>query len=102
MKSLRMWILGAAFVALPAWAGQSGLPAAQSLDIGKMTCKQLMRGNDADRDAGLAYFNGYFAGKKNSMVIDAKAMTELTDRVKDFCLSNPTSTVLDAFAKVEK
>jgi hypothetical protein len=102
MKPLRMWILGAALVALPAWAGQPGMPAAQSLDLGKMTCKQLMRGNDADRDAGLAYFNGYFAGKRKSLIIDAKAMTELTDRVKDFCLSNPTSTVLDAFAKAEK
>jgi hypothetical protein len=102
MQSLRMWILGATLVTLPAWAGQPGMPAAQSLDLGKMTCKQLMRGNDADRDAGLAYFNGYFAGKRNNLVIDAKAMTELTDRVKDFCLSNPTSTVLDAFAKAEK
>jgi hypothetical protein len=51
MQSLRMWILGATLVTLPAWAGQPGMPAAQSPDLGKMTCKQLMRGNDADRDA---------------------------------------------------
>jgi hypothetical protein len=29
-------------------------------------------------------------------------MTDLTDRVKDFCLSNPTSTVMEAFQKSAK
>jgi hypothetical protein len=61
-----------------------------------------MAGDDIDRDTGMAYFYGFFAGKNNNPVINVQAMTELTDRVKDFCLSNPTSTVMEAFQKSAK
>ena len=98
MKAIGIVVLSVWLIAALAWIERATL-AAQSLDISKMTCKELMAGNDADRDAGLGYFHGFVAGRKNNQVIDLKAMTELSDKVKDFCLSNPTSTVLDAFAK---
>jgi HdeA/HdeB family len=93
--------LGFLICALPAW-GQQAKAAGMSIDIAKMSCKDLMSGNDADRDAGIAYYHGYFAGKKNSSVIDVRVLAEQTDRVTDYCLSNPNSAVVDAFAKTAK
>jgi hypothetical protein len=101
MQAIHVFVLGVSLLALPAW-GQEAKPAEQKLDIGKMTCKELMAGNDTDREVGLAYFHGFVAGTKNQQNLDINATAAQTDRVKDYCLSNPTSTVLDAFAKTVK
>jgi len=81
---------------------EEGKPNENTIDIGTMTCKQLMSGNDTDREVGLAFFHGYFAGKKGNQTVDLPATSALSDRVKDYCLSNPTSTVMDAFKKSAK
>ena len=80
----------------------SGVEAASSavaVDIAKMSCKELMAGNDTDREAGISFYHGYLAGKKNSQALDVNAAAARTNRVMDFCLSNSTSMVMDAFIK---
>jgi hypothetical protein len=47
----------------------------------------------------VAFYHGYVAGKKSEEIVDIAAMGALSDRVSDYCLSNPTSTVMDAFTK---
>jgi len=94
-------VLGMFLVVFQAWGAESTFPG-QKIDISKMTCKELMSGNDTDREVGIAYFHGFLAGKKNSHVVDVKTTSELTDKVKDYCLSNPASTVMDAFTKSGK
>ncbi len=96
-----MLILGVSITALPVW-GQEATPDTQKLDMAKMTCKELMAGNDEDREVGIAYMHGFFAGKKGNSVIDIAALTAQTDRVRDYCLSNPSSTLMDAFTKTAK
>jgi len=100
-KLVLLLVIGVALAAAPAWA-EEGKPAANTIDIGKMTCKQLMSGSDMDREVGLAFFHGYLAGKKNRQTVDLPAASVLSDKVRDYCLSNPTSTVMDAFIKSEK
>lgn len=95
LKSLL--VLVAVLMAIPVWAGEMTIES--KIDIGKLTCKELMRGNDGDREIGIAFYHGFLAGKKNEQTIDLHGAYSLTDRVKDFCLSNPTETVMDAFAK---
>ena len=102
MKKLVIFlVVGVALAAAPAWA-EEGKPAANTIDIGKMTCKQLMSGSDIDREVGIAFFHGYMAAKKNRQIIDLPAASALSDKVRDYCLSNPTSTVMEAFKKFDK
>ena len=99
MKKLTFFlVIGVALAAAPVWA-EDGKHPANMLDINKMTCKELMSGNDAEREVGLAFFHGYLAGKKNIQIIDLPAASALSDKVRDYCLSNPNSTVMDAFMK---
>ena len=91
-------LLGVSLFVLPAWGAESMMTDTK-LDISKMTCKDLMSGNDSDRDASIAYFHGYLAGKKNNNILDVTTASTLTDKVRDYCLSNPTSTVMNAFKK---
>jgi hypothetical protein len=69
------------------------------LDMGSLTCMELMSGNDNDREAGIAYLHGYFAAKKNSPILDIPAATAHTERFFDFCLANPKATVMEAYKK---
>jgi len=96
-KMVSILILGAVLAATPALAEEG-----KTVDIGKLTCKELMSGNDSDREIGMAFYHGFLTGKKNNMVINLHEMSAKTDRVKDYCLSNPTGTVMDAFAKSAK
>lgn len=94
------FVLIAVLTALPAWAGEPTIEG--KIDIGQLTCKELMRGNDSDREVGIAYYQGFLAGKKNEQTIDLNAAATLTDSVKEYCLTNPTATVMDAFTQSAK
>jgi hypothetical protein len=100
-KLLLVLIIGVALAAVPAWS-EEGKLSENAIDIGKLTCKELMSGSDIDREVGIAFFHGYMAGKKNQETIDLPAASARSDKVKDFCLSNPTSTVMDGFLKPDK
>ena len=98
MKALPLLALGIMLCTLPASA-QDGKAPIRKIELDKLTCKDLMAGNDTDRDAGISFYHGYLAGKKNTTVIDLRAVAEHTDRVRDYCLSNPAATILAAYAK---
>ena len=87
-------------MAIPAWAGSSTVEG--TFDLMKLTCKELMRGNDSDREIGIAFYHGFLAGQKNEQTMDLHAASALTDAVKEYCLSNPTETVMSAFTKSKK
>lgn len=93
--------LGALLLATTALAAESS-PAPRSIEIATLTCKEIMAADDQGRAASLAFFHGYLAGKKDSKSIELNTASDITDKVKDFCLSNPSATVLDAFSKSGK
>ncbi|WP_163337610.1 HdeA/HdeB family chaperone [Desulfopila sp. IMCC35008] len=97
-KMVSLLVLGATmFMVMPVWASK---PIFESkIDISELTCKELMRGNNNDREIGLAFYHGFLAGKKNDHTVDLHAAFLLTDRVKDYCISNPTATIMEAFTK---
>ncbi len=70
-----------------------------AIQIDTVTCKDLMGGNDIERNVGVAFYQGYIAGRKGEKAIEPAAASELSDQVRDYCLSNPTSTLMEAFMK---
>lgn len=100
-KLLIFLIVGMALFSASVWA-EEGKPDENMLNIGEMTCKQLMSGDDLDREVGVAFFHGYYAGKNGDKVLDLPKASALSTAVKDYCLSNPTGTVMEAFVKAGK
>ena len=101
MKTLTATVLGVSLFAANAWGGEAQ-SSPVSVDIAKFSCKELMAGNDHDRQSGIAFFHGYLAAKNNLATVDVSKASAQTDQVRDYCLSNPKSTVMDAFAKTGK
>jgi len=100
-KLALLLVIGVALTIVPVSA-EEGKVNENTIDIGKLTCKEMMGGNDTDREIVVAFFHGFMAGKKNVQVIDLPKASAISDWVKDYCLSNPTSTVMDAFKTCEK
>lgn len=71
-------------------------------DVTKVTCKEVMSGNDQGRAVSIAFYQGYLLARKGETSIDIESASANADAVLDYCLSNPTSTVLDAFSKASK
>ena len=99
-KVASLVVLGMVLVAFQAWGAESKL--GEKIDIAKLTCKEAMKGNDMDRTATAALFLGFLAAKKNSTIIDVDASSAHSIRAMDYCLSNPKSTVMDAFTTTGK
>ena len=100
-KTLALLVAFGVFpVAHQAWGADA--PASRKIDIAKGTCKEVMAGSDMDRATNAGFFLGFLAGKANSTVIDLEVSAGHTDRATDYCLSNPTSTVMEAFTKTAK
>jgi hypothetical protein len=96
MKYLFLVAAGTILCSLPSFA-QAGKTTTLTLDITTYTCKELMAGNDDDRQAGISYVHGYMAGKNGIDMINAGAIGAHTDRLREICLSNPTMAVIDAY-----
>ena len=100
-KLILVLAIGIALASAPAWA-EEGKADDNMLDIEAMTCKQLMSGDDLDREVGLGFFHGYFDGKKGVKVVDLPKASAVSTFVRDYCLSNPASTLMEAFVKAGK
>ena len=99
-KAALLVVLGVVAVAFQAWGADS--KSGGKVDVTKLTCKEVMAGSDMDRAVNAGFFLGFLAAKKNSTVVDLDASSAHTNRVLDYCLSNPTSAVMDAFTKTGK
>jgi hypothetical protein len=98
---LTLFIVGIAIFASPAWAADETAPA-NAIEIDKLTCKELMAGNDLERDVVIAYYHGLMDGMKKVEILDIPESSAISDEVRDYCLSNPTHTVMQAFEKFHK
>jgi hypothetical protein len=70
-----------------------------TVDLAALTCKELMRQTDRDREATIAFVHGFMAGKKQAMVVNIKALETSTDKIVDQCLDSPTRKVMDVFGR---
>ena len=94
-------VLGMVLASFQAW-GADSTKSGGKVDITKLTCKEVMAGNDMDRAVNAGFFLGFLAAKKNSTVVDLDDASAHSSRAMDYCLSNPTSTVMEAFTKTDK
>jgi acid stress chaperone HdeB len=74
------------------------IPAAHaqvSIDVAKITCDQ-MRNKVANPVAVALWLNGYYAGKRNDTAIDVISLDRNAEKVAEYCMSNPETTLMKA------
>jgi hypothetical protein len=85
---------------LPAFLISAGHAQVQvSIDVSKITCDQLR--NKANNPVAVAlWLNGYYAGKRNDTTIDVVSLDRNAEKVSEYCVSNPTVTLMKAIETV--
>jgi acid stress chaperone HdeB len=100
-KETEMSRLGQAWLAL-SLSVVAVLPAhAQvTVDVSKITCDQYTLARVGSPHEIAVWMSGYYHGTRHNTVLDTQELRENTNKVMDFCLGNPTLTLMDAIEKV--
>lgn len=72
------------------------------LDIDKITCREALKMTGDERAFTVIYFHGFMSGKKNETHFDGPALSEATDKIADYCIDNPSETLLKSFETIRK
>lgn len=71
-------------------------------NINNFTCKAIVRANDFDQDAAIAFMHGYLLGKSGKETFDSEKLGLASDVFIDTCLDNPNSIAIEVLAKIVK
>lgn len=92
MKHLKVFTVGIALAA--PWV--QPLEAQVTLDVAKITCKQF-RGYEITNPNNIAiWLSGYNHGKRGDTILQVDTFKDIVDKVNDYCISHPTTTVMEA------
>jgi acid stress chaperone HdeB len=96
---MRAWSM--AVLLLVALLGAPQAQAQVSVDVAKITCRQLFFDKlISPNEKSLAlWLSGYYSAKRNNTVIDLGALAKNVDKVEDYCRMNEEVTVMDAVTK---
>ena len=61
-----------------------------------------MGADDRGRELSMAYMHGYINGKANRTTLDLDKNAAITDKVREYCLSNPTAKFAKTFENLSK
>lgn len=104
MKEIKK-LLG--MIALTAFVSQMTIMISQAqdtddsspVDLGKISCRELLKMPGDDKRLTLVFFHGFMNGKKNQMTFDRVALRDATDKVTEYCIDHPADTLISVFDK---
>jgi acid stress chaperone HdeB len=96
---MKVWPI--ALLPLVTCLGAVQAQAQVSLDVAKITCRQLFFDKMiSPNEKSLAiWLSGYYNAKRNNTVLDLGAFAKNVDKVEDYCRLNEDVTVMDAVTK---
>src|SRR5262245_13216282 len=67
-----------------------------TLDVSKVTCDQYVGYKITDPQNIAIWLSGYYNGKRGNTVLDTQDFNANTKKLRDFCLRNPATPVMQA------
>lgn len=92
MLKLEPILLGPMFAVLAVSIAQAQV----TVDVSKITCDQYLSNKVASSRTLAVWLSGFYAGKRNSPVVDTTALDRNADKVYQYCHSNPNITLMKA------
>jgi hypothetical protein len=84
---------------VPLVMGIHSIAQAQTVDMSKFTCEQLLQGSGNSVEAAI-WISGYYNGRKNNTKVDASQFKENAGVVVAQCKENPKATVMQTVNKL--
>ena len=77
------------------------MQAQETLDVTKITCHQITRGElSPPSQYVVVWLSGYYNGRRNNTIIDLQTIKKNEEKVYSYCYHNAETTVLDAITNV--
>jgi hypothetical protein len=70
------------------------------VDVSKITCEQFLLYKITDPNNIAIWLSGFYNGKRDNTVIDVQSLQDHLSKVKDYCRSNYSTTVMKAVEAV--
>jgi len=74
----------------------SPIQAQVTIDVAKITCEQYILYKVTNPKNIAMWISGYYNGKINNTVLDTGTLEKNADKVRDYCLTNPNTPVMQA------
>jgi hypothetical protein len=87
--------IAASIICTPAVAQEAAKPT--TVDLATFDCRTLLSMNGEYRDNAVLFLHGYVSGQKKQTVIELAPIATSTDKIIDYCISNPSANALAAF-----
>jgi hypothetical protein len=71
-----------------------------TVDVAKISCDQFTGFKITDPHYIGAWLSGYYNAKRGNTVVDIQALNTAYDKLRNFCVLNPTLTVMQAVEKL--
>jgi len=71
-----------------------------TLDVAKVTCDQWAGYKITNPQNIALWVSGYFNGARGNTVLDTQRLTADTQRLRDFCITNPQVPIMQAVEKI--
>ncbi len=84
---------------VPLMVGMNAIAQAQTVDMSKFTCEQLLLGSANSIEAAI-WISGYYNGRKNNTKVDASQFKENAGVVVAQCKEKPKATVMQTVNKL--
>lgn len=76
--------------------GTSAANAQMTVDVSKISCKQLITYEVTDARSISIWLSGYFNAQENNTVLDVARFRSRSNALKDFCMSHFDMPVMEA------
>lgn len=72
-------------------------PKAQvTIDVSKVSCEQFALYKVASPETLAIWVHGYYSGKQGNTVVDVETLKANMKKLRDYCVQNPDTPLLDA------
>ena len=73
-----------------------------TIDVAKVSCNQFALYKVSDPDTIAVWLHGYYSGKRGNTVVDVGQLKANAKKLRDYCLQNPETNLLQAVEELMK
>ena len=92
MPKLRFYVFGPLLAILLVPVAQAQV----TIDVSKITCEQFLQSKVANPRTIGVWLSGFYAGKRNTTVVDTQSVERSADKVARYCETNKNTGLMQA------
>uniref|UniRef100_B8HR08 Uncharacterized protein n=1 Tax=Cyanothece sp. (strain PCC 7425 / ATCC 29141) TaxID=395961 RepID=B8HR08_CYAP4 len=86
----------------PAAYGQNRIKSTEVITLTEINCREFLKMDSDEQDLMLTFLHGFINGKTNQTTIDVPKLTQASDAIVDYCISNPQTILISVVDQIRQ